>query len=348
MKKITYTFMAVLALFFSCADQDERAVRNAPDLSPSNDVLAYIKSLGIRSEDIVEHDEYYVAEEDIIFPKNMIVPDENARQEQYYTGSVISFANRANVRIKIDPSMTSSPDMTTEINSAVTMWNNLRYHGSGIRLSIVTGTYDILISNSNLGSGVCGQGTFPSGGAAGGTIYIHKSYISGNSFDQRVRTITHEIGHCISFRHTNWSAQNESTATPVPGVGGTDANSLMNGGQCGSGAVVLSTNDRNATIALYPTASPYGMSNSGNYPWTFYWNTPLYTDFGPLVNYEVKHIRYDYQGNPNTSASTFQTTTSYVLPYTAGQYSGQGCVVYVRAYFTDGTISGWSTYNCTL
>jgi hypothetical protein len=66
-----------------------------------------------------------------------------------------------------------------------------------------------------------------------------------------MRTICHEMGHNVSLRHTNWSSRGESTATAVPGVGGTDASSLMNGGQCGSGATVLSTKDKQAAAVLY-------------------------------------------------------------------------------------------------
>ena len=140
--------------------------------------------------------------------------------------------------------------MTAEIDAAISQWNNVP--GSRIHWTKVTGTYDVRIVNSNLGSGVCGQGTFPSGGNAGGTIWINKSYIAGNSFAQRSRTICHEMGHNVSIRHTNWAARGESSATAVPGVGGTDASSIMNGGQCGSGATVLSTKDKQAAAVLYP------------------------------------------------------------------------------------------------
>ncbi len=179
----------------------------------------------------------------------MVVPDNSKpKTEQYYTGSIVNAANKGNIRVMVDASMTS---MNAEVTSAVNQWNAVS--NSSARFTIVTsGAYDILIKDENLGDGYCGQGTFPSGGAAGNLIKINKAYIAANSFAQRQRTITHELGHNISLRHTNWSANGEGAATPVPGVGGTDASSLMNGGQCNSGATVLSSKDKLATAALYP------------------------------------------------------------------------------------------------
>lgn len=244
--------VALLVLFFTACKKSESPA-DSPATTPettadnSREVLSYILKLGFPATSIVEHPTEYIVEEDIIFPKNMKVP-KGVNAEQYYTGSLVSAGNVTNIRLKVDASMSS---MSSEINSAIAQWNAIS--GCSINWTITTGTsYDVLITDANLGNGVCGQGTFPSGGAAGGLIRINKNYIAGNSFAQRARTICHELGHNVSLRHTNWSAIGESSATPVPGVGGTDASSLMNGGQCGSGATVLSTKDKQAAAALYP------------------------------------------------------------------------------------------------
>ncbi|RAJ37232.1 M57 family metalloprotease [Pedobacter cryoconitis] len=244
-----FTFIALAAIVIaSCSKTKESPAAPDPQTEKSEKVLSYIQSLGFPASAIVENGDHYVVEEDIIFPKNMVIPAGQPKTEQYYTGSLVNATNKRNIRVKVDASMTS---MNAEVTSAVNQWNGIA--GSTVKFSIVTsGTYDILIKDENLGNGVCGQGTFPSGGAAGNLIKINKAYIAANSFAQRQRTITHELGHNISLRHTNWSAIGEGTATPVPGVGGTDAASLMNGGQCNSGATVLSTKDKQATVALYP------------------------------------------------------------------------------------------------
>ncbi|RAJ76570.1 dual-action HEIGH metallo-peptidase [Chitinophaga dinghuensis] len=249
MKKNLFLMLAVLLTIAiaSCKKSvDNPSAQKEETTDPAKKVYHYIIGLGFPAHTIVEHANEFIVEEDIIFPKNMQVPGA-VGTEQYYTGSVVSASKVTNIRLYIDASMTS---MTSEINSAISQWNSIP--GCTINWTVVSsGTYDVLIQDYNLGSGVCGQGTFPSGGAAGGLIRINKAYIAGNSFAQRARTICHEMGHNVSFRHTNWKAIGESTATDVPGVGGTDASSIMNGGQCGSGATVLSTNDKNAAVALY-------------------------------------------------------------------------------------------------
>lgn len=246
--KNLFSLAMLLAIGFVACKKSGSAEQSTNQDDNAAKVLAYIRELGFPADQIVERNDAYVVEEDIVFPKNMQVPVEKVKPEQYYTGSLVSAAKVVNIRLKVDATMTS---MQAEIDAAINQWNTVP--NSKIHWTVVTGTsYDVLIVNSNLGSGVCGQGTFPSGGNAGGTIWINKNYIAGNSFAQRSRTICHEMGHNVSFRHTNWSARGESTATAVPGVGGTDASSIMNGGQCGSGATVLSTKDKQAAAVLYP------------------------------------------------------------------------------------------------
>jgi len=246
-KKIIFYLMAVLVIGFAACKKTGTGETPQQDDNAAK-VYAYILDLGFPASQVVEKPGEFIVEEDIIFPKNMIVPLEKVKPEQYYTGSLVSSTNVTNIRLKVDATMTS---MQAEIDSAIKQWNNVA--GCRIHWNVVTGTsYDVLIVNYNLGTGVCGQGTFPSGGLAGGTIRINKNYIAGNSFAQRSRTICHEMGHNVSYRHTNWAAIGESTATAVPGVGGTDASSIMNGGQCGSGATVLSAKDKQAAAVLYP------------------------------------------------------------------------------------------------
>lgn len=248
LKKIAIVAM-VTVVIAACKKNQESITEPQETVKNSDKVLQYIKDLGFPVTSIVDNGNEFIVEEDITFPKNMEIPANGAgaKTEQYYTGSIVNSTKKLNIRIFVDPSMTS---MSSEINSAIAQWNGVP--NSTLRFSVVTtAPYDILIKDENLGNGVCGQGQFPSGGSAGALVKINKNYIAGNSFAQRARTICHEFGHCISFRHTNWAAQGESTATNVPGVTGTDALSLMNGGQCGSGATVLSQKDKDATAVLY-------------------------------------------------------------------------------------------------
>ncbi|NLR78452.1 M57 family metalloprotease [Chitinophaga eiseniae] len=245
MKKNIQTLSSIVLSALLLASCSKSA--NAPVAPEKKDnaakVLTYIQSLGFSQRNIVDNGDAYIVDDDIRFPKDMKVPGGKASTEQRWSGSKLTAANALNVRIKVDPSMTS---MMPEINSAIDQWNNI---GGDIALhfSIVDDApYDILIRDADLGEGICGRGTFPSGGSAGNLIQINKTLIAGNSFAQRQRTITHEIGHNISITHTN-----EPNGAIVPGTPATDANSLMNGGQCNVGATVLSNYDKIAARWLY-------------------------------------------------------------------------------------------------
>ena len=241
--------LALIALFSfvitACSKKNEPLANEETQPQQNEKVLAYIKSLGFSDAQIVSNGDNYVVDGDMVFAKNMEVPANNGKSitEQYYNGYLVT--NSTNIRVKVDASITSMMD---EINSAINQWNTVP--NSKIKFVIVTGTsYDILIKVDNtIGSSTCGQAYLTtSNGKAGNTVWINQNLIKNNSFAQRQRTIAHEFGHTISFKHTN-----QSTSTNVPGVGGTDASSLMNGGQCGSGATVLSAKDKQATAVLYP------------------------------------------------------------------------------------------------
>jgi predicted Zn-dependent protease len=238
--------IALISIFIiSCSKKNEMPLDQQIETTQPNKVLAYIKNLGFSDAQIVESGDNYIVDGDIVFNKNMEVPEDNGkpRTEQYYNGNIVT--NSTNIRVKIDPSITS---MTSEINSAINQWNTVP--NAKVKFVITTGTvYDILIKVDNtIGSSTCGQAYLSTpNGKAGNTVWINQNKIQNNSFAQRTRTITHEFGHTISLKHTN-----QSTTINVPGVGGTDAQSLMNGGECGIGATVLSSKDKQATAVLYP------------------------------------------------------------------------------------------------
>ncbi|MEE1947194.1 M57 family metalloprotease [Pedobacter sp. KR3-3] len=290
-KKTLKLFLLITLTLFTLASC-KKSQEPLNQESKSNKVLEYITSLGFPLSSIKDSGNEYIVDGDISFSKDMEIPttkstkvekrldlslnttmslSTNSRKiGQYYTGTTISPTNRINIRIFVDPSMTS---MNNEINSAIDQWNNV--NADIIFTIVANGAYDILIKDENLGTGSCGQARFPLNGKPGNLIRINKNYISGNSFDQRQRTIAHELGHCIGFRHTNWASNNESKngsddagtqadALDVPGVGGTDASSLMNGKECGIGSTVLSQKDKLALLALYPKTY-YSIAINGNF-----------------------------------------------------------------------------------
>ncbi|MBO9637896.1 MAG: hypothetical protein J7576_06990, partial [Siphonobacter aquaeclarae] len=258
MNKPTQVFAnAILALsmaVFSCQQQE--------NVSPSKDdpyALTYIKSLGFKSQDIAKIGSTYFVQGDIMFSDTLKAPiAKGGRTEQYYYGPLIDVSHQRDIKIKINSNISS---LYYQIQDAVTMWNNVASQGSNIGLRVVSsGTYDIEIS-SVPSLGTCGSSAYPSNGAPGAVIYIDLGVLGGAYSDaQKVKTVAHEIGHALGFVHTNWNnGGGGPSGIDVPGVGGNDPNSIMNGNQCNTGATTLSTNDKAALVALYPINRPYSL-----------------------------------------------------------------------------------------
>lgn len=223
---------------------------------------------------------------------------------QSYTGHLVSAANRINVRVFIDPSITN---FTNEINNAIGIWNSVTQ--AGISFNIVSsGAHDILIVNEAIND--YGRALFPLSGSAGALVRINTQLMvnDGLNLNQISTVIAHELGHCIGFRHTDWSQIGESSngaddvgtavnAIDVPNAGGTDVNSIMNSGPNNTLAGVLSNQDAVALWNLYPKIS-----------WTI--NGP---------NNISRGVEYDYWG-VNTNGVTFTwTVPSSIGTITSGQ-----------------------------
>jgi len=265
-----------------------------------DDVVTYIKSLGYRQSDIKDIGNYYVVDGDILFDKRVTIdaskkklelsklPTTRIKTEQSGTGSYVSISN---VVVQIDPSMSA---YQTEIQGAMNEWNSVSssltftlYNGSGPSPNIT------ISDNSGLGSGVCGEALFPVNGLPGSQIYIATSFMASLSFTsaQIQYVISHELGHTIGFRHTNWYYSGEPTsgtdpagssfgADPLPGTPNQynydpDPTSIMNGGQCGNSYISLSDFDKAAFQYLYPYG---GVEPHDGFPSSY-----LFTQF----NYET-------------------------------------------------------------
>jgi hypothetical protein len=258
--------VSVLAIvLFSC--KKSTTVSPEIDSKKQGAVYEYIKKLGYKDSEIKDIGDEYLVDGDILFSKKS-QPDfsifDGPRTEQYGTSNYIGYFEQPDIRIYIDPSLSG---LVSEIQGAVALWNNVPNCRVDLSASTDPADYDILITNVDL-DGACGEAYFPQNGRAGALIKIDVAQISGNSFAQRQRTIAHEIGHTIGFRHTNWIARAEPLsarddagayvdATHILGTPtGNDPSSLMNGGQCGIGAVTLSNFDILAVQFLYPENPP--------------------------------------------------------------------------------------------
>ena len=141
--------IALIALFpiliTSCSKKNETPSNQDLSTKQTDKVREYIKNLGFTDAQIVEKGAQYIVDGDIVFDKNMQIPDDNGKlkTEQYYNGFLVT--NSSNIRVKVDASITS---MAAEINGAIQQWNTVP--NSKIKFVIVTdNNYDILIKVDN-------------------------------------------------------------------------------------------------------------------------------------------------------------------------------------------------------
>jgi hypothetical protein len=153
--------------------------------------------------------------------------------EQYSTNNLVGTAV---TRICINPTaaFNSYSRLSQGLDLAIQNYNNL-----GLRISFQRGGSGCTASiTAQPSSGAGGSSGFPSGGRPYGTINIG-SGLQSYSVDVNEHVITHELGHAIGFRHSDYynrtiscggSASNEGTA----GVGanlipGTPSNATVGG-----------------------------------------------------------------------------------------------------------------------
>ncbi|RYY37788.1 MAG: hypothetical protein EOP46_01300 [Sphingobacteriaceae bacterium] len=252
----------------------------------------------------------------------------------YYVSSSIS-----TVVIYIDPysgnNLPSMQSFLNEINGAVSLWNNVP--NTRLKFSITTDVNaprHIIMISAFLAN--CGDAYFPVNGLPGSMIRINTMQFAGRTFEQKRRTIAHEMGHTIGLMHTEMSAgiitadENGSPAvsTPIPGTPATDNTSIMNGGQCNSGATVLSAYDIQAFQYLYPAPLPpatisgpryvcssgvYSLSNIPSYA-TVVWSTP--SSAGSVL--QLSQNQPSPQKLTITNQGWYQITTTLTATVTTG------------------------------
>ena len=142
-----------------------------------------------------------------------------------------------------------------------------RYNAENLQLqfSLVSSNADIDIVTFYQVSNTLGSGGFPKGGRPYGTINLNTYWFdSGTNAQFLASVITHEIGHCIGFRHTDYmnrsyscggAAYNEGSAgvgaIHIPGTPtGPSANSWMLACSDGSNRP-FTTSDKTALSTVY-------------------------------------------------------------------------------------------------
>lgn len=277
--------------------------------SPGGDAnLATLKSMGFSLADVEDCGDHYVIEGDIVVAKGYVAS--LAKSTQRCREEVVDYSVVPSIRVMVHNSLSSWAQVVAD---AVYAWN---YRDSHLYMTIVTSSPDITVYSDespdcpddldDLPPNVCAQATWPENGQPGCAVSINVSKVNSYSYREKLYIVTHELGHCIGFYHTDYTS-----APIVYGTPSTDATSIMNSQQCGS----------EKYISMYDNAglqSLYGESGR--------------VSGGTHTDLDAYRSLYRFRSANNWAASAL-----------AGMATSKSSG-YVYAWYTNGTVSaGWSS-----
>ncbi|MUP44264.1 peptidase [Gramella sp. BOM4] len=253
MKKINFlTLMLVVSIFTSCqqdeisdssATQDQSVQFEVPkeikakvgELHFNSNLVEKYKML-LPDGDFIDN---YLIEDDIVMSEEQLFSLSAAQitNKQYRTYNLVSTPRTINVIGYTGGSQALTSKQRTALNYALSNYNALNL---GITFTLTFGTnygpYDIVVYQNPNGEagGVAG---FPSSGRPYKYVQIF-SGMESYSVDTNEHVMTHEIGHAVGLRHTDWFSRQscgqsgESAgsdgAVHIPGTPtGYDSNSIM-------------------------------------------------------------------------------------------------------------------------
>jgi len=245
MKKLALLSFIIIGLVFVSCEKEQITVKEEP---VSQEVLAKIEALelnpvGVEFTDVQlpggESMQAYLIEGCIAMTAKQLRETEldgGVTNEQYRTNNLVSSPRTIDIIGYTGGGNALTSKMRTALQWAVNNYNRLNI---GLTFNLTFGTNyqpkDIVVyKTSGAAGGVAG---FPSGGDPYKWVQI---FSGTDAYNTNVveHVITHEIGHCVGMRHTDWATRqscggsgesaNPYGAVHIPGTPtGYDSNSIM-------------------------------------------------------------------------------------------------------------------------
>jgi hypothetical protein len=233
-------------------------------IDPQSETISNLIEAGFPANDIMVVDgEVYVGRDALVTleaSQEMLQPGKESA-EQYRTTNLVS-SSVTKICVIPTSQFNSYSRLSAGLDLAIENYNSQNLSFTMVRGSAADCSATI---SARTTSGTGGSAGFPSGGKPYGTINIGVG-LQNYSDDVNEHVITHELGHCIGFRHTDYydrsiscggSASNEGAsnvgAIHIPGTP-TDARvgaSIMNSCFRSSESGEWSSSDKTALGYLY-------------------------------------------------------------------------------------------------
>ncbi|RKH14724.1 protease [Corallococcus sp. CA053C] len=203
--------------------------------SKNQEIVSNLVKAGFPADDIMLVDDaVYVGRDAHVTleaSREMLQTDKGT-QEQYRTTNLVGTGV---TKICINPTSTFNSYSRLSQGLDLAIGN---YNGLGLSFTLVRGPTTGCSANitATITSGAGGSSGFPSGGLPYGTLNIGTS-LNTYSVDVNEHVITHEIGHTIGLRHSDYYNRSIS-------CGGTATNE----GSSGVGAIIINGTPANATV----------------------------------------------------------------------------------------------------
>jgi hypothetical protein len=320
--------LAIVAIAVAACSGGDRALGpHTPD-----PLVQRLVALGFRRDMIVDRGEYFVVEGDIRIDKADLRRSSRRPsriRDQWATNNLASQPGT----ITVDVSALAGSPWQAAATNAMKNWNALP--GTSVTFTQATpGQITLTLFQQPCGFGtVIACAAFPtSTGAVGNSIVVNPNFASFLNASQMLFALTHELGHTIGFRHTNWQALGESAgsigANLIAGTPQTDGNSIMNGHSSSPGDSIVrpwagfSASDTTAAMNLYPSPTAVTVSNVGGHV-----NVAFSATRGALSHtvewVRFIHTRRDFQSPfVNSADSVAETTTTAASFLTPDAFTG--------------------------
>ncbi|WP_394845455.1 M57 family metalloprotease [Pendulispora brunnea] len=250
LSKVNYLigFAAMIAIGTGCAASDSDAQESVA--GTNQEIVNNLIQAGFPADDIMEVDGVvYVGRDAAVSleaSREMLQAD--GSKEQYRTTNLVG----SGVRVICVNGSAYTGTFSTALDGAIANYNNLGLNFSLRRTSGSTSGCNATITARLTSGSAGGSSGFPSGGLPYNTINVASSTSQyGTNVVKHV--ITHEIGHTVGMRHSDYFNRSISC-----GSGG-------NEGSAGVGAIHISGTPTGATVGGSLMNSCFRSSETGNF-----------------------------------------------------------------------------------